>query len=70
MNQLQELHDCGDPEGCGALYLSVGRWYTPSGGQIEGVGVKPDVEVDMTYDDYVANGDLQIFAAIDLLRGN
>ena len=70
VNQLQELHDCGDPEGCGALYLSVGRWYTPSGGQIEGVGVKPDVEVDMTYDDYVANGDLQIFAAIDLLRGN
>jgi carboxyl-terminal processing protease len=70
VNQLQELRDCGDPAGCGALYLSVGRWYTPSGDQIEGIGVKPDVELEMTYDDYVENGDMQIFAAIDLLRGN
>jgi carboxyl-terminal processing protease len=70
VNQLQELHDCGDPEGCGALYLSVGRWYTPSGEQIEGIGVKPDIEVEMTGDDYIEHGDLQLYAAIDALRGN
>lgn len=70
VNQLQELKNCGDPKGCGALYISVGRWLTPNGEQIEGLGVKPDIEVPMTYDDYVASGDLQVFAAIDFLRGN
>lgn len=70
VNQLHELKSCGDPKGCGALYISVGRWLTPSGDQIEGLGVKPDVEVPMTYDDYVEKGDVQLFKAIDILRGN
>lgn len=70
VNQLHELKSCGDPKGCGALYISVGRWLTPGGGQIEGLGVKPDVEVPMTYDDYVERGDIQLFKAIDILRGN
>ena len=70
VNQLQPLKNCGDPKGCGALYISVGRWLSPSGEQIEGVGVKPDIELAMTSDDYIAKGDLQVFLAIDLLRGN
>ncbi|PFG74643.1 S41 family peptidase [Tepidiforma thermophila] len=70
VNQLQELKSCGDPKGCGALYISVGRWLTPKGDQIEGLGVKPDIEVPMSYDDYVDRGDIQLFKAIDLLRGN
>lgn len=70
VNQLIQLQDCGDPNGCGALYVSIGRWYTPNGELIEGLGITPDLEVPMTYDDYVANGDMQLFAAIDLLRGN
>ncbi len=70
VNQLQTLTKCGDPGNCGALYLSVGRWFTPNGTQIEGVGVAPDVEVPMTSDDYIAKGDIQVFKAIDILRGN
>jgi carboxyl-terminal processing protease len=70
VNQLQELKSCTDPKGCGALYIAVGRWLTPKGDQIEGLGVAPDVEVPMTYDDYVDNGDIQLFKAIDILRGN
>lgn len=70
VNRLQPLTGCGDPAGCGALYLSVGRWLTPDGNQIEGLGVKPDVELAMTYDLYIDEGDIQIFAAIDILRGN
>ena len=70
VNQLQELTGCGDPAGCGALYVSVGRWLRPSGEEIEGLGVRPDVEIEMTGDDYIDFGDLQMFAAIDLLRGN
>lgn len=69
VNQLQTLKNCGDPAGCGALYLSVGRWLTPKGDQIEGLGVKPDVELPMTYDQYLDEGDIQMFKAIDLLHG-
>jgi len=69
VNQLQELKNCGDPKGCGALYLSVGRWLTPKGNQIEGVGVTPDVELPMTSQEYIDQGDIQLFQAIDILRG-
>ncbi|GMV85830.1 MAG: peptidase S41 [Dehalococcoidia bacterium] len=69
VNQLQELKNCGDPDGCGALYLSVGRWLTPNGEQIEGLGVKPDIEVPMTYDEYLDQGDIQLFTAIEVLQG-
>ncbi len=70
VNQLRRLENCGDPAGCGAVYISIGRWLTPSGEQIEGVGVAPDLVVEMSQDDYIEVGDVQLFAAIDLLRGN
>jgi carboxyl-terminal processing protease len=69
VNQLQPLKNCGDPAGCGALYLSVGRWLTPNGDQIEGLGVQPHIELPMTQDEYVDQGDIQMFKAIDLLHG-
>ncbi|MCK9520791.1 MAG: S41 family peptidase [Dehalococcoidia bacterium] len=65
-----ELTACNDPDGCGALYVSVGRWLTPAGEQIEGLGITPDVELPMTSDQYIDEGDLQLFEAIDILRGN
>ncbi|MCC7363764.1 MAG: S41 family peptidase [Dehalococcoidia bacterium] len=64
-----ELKSCGDPKGCGALYIAIGRWLTPSGDQIEGLGVTPDIEVPMTSEQYIAEGDLQVFKAIEVLRG-
>ena len=69
VNQLQSLNNCGDPDGCGALYISIGRWLTPTGDQIEGLGVVPDLTLEMTGDDYIEDGDIQMFAALDLLRG-
>jgi len=69
VNQLQKLTKCGDPAGCGALYLSVGRWLSPKGEQIEGVGIKPDIELPMTRDNYIDNGDIQFFKAVDILHG-
>jgi carboxyl-terminal processing protease len=65
-----ELKSCGDPKGCGALYVAIGRWLTPKGEQIEGLGITPDVELEMTSEQYIDQGDLQIFQAIDILRGN
>ncbi len=69
VNQMVEIRNCSDPAGCGAVYVAVGRWLTPNNDQIEGLGVTPDVEVKMTRDDYVDKGDVQVFQAIDTLRG-
>lgn len=70
VNQLRELEGCGNPTGCGALYISVGRWLTPLGDRIEGLGITPDIEVEFTEDDYLEIGDIQVFRAIEVLRGN
>jgi len=68
VNQLQELKNCPEPNQCGAVYISVGRWLTPNGEEIEGVGVKPDIELEMTADEYIEQGDIQLFKAIEILR--
>ena len=69
VNQLHPLNKCGAPEGCGALYVTIGRWLRPNGQVIEGLGIEPDYELDLLGDDYIDYGDLQVFAAIDILRG-
>ena len=69
VNQLHPLTRCGDPSGCGALYITVGRWLRPNGQVIEGLGIVPDYEIPLNGDDYIDYGDLQVFAAIDILRG-
>ncbi len=69
VNQLHPLTQCGDPAGCGALYITIGRWLRPNGQVIEGLGIAPDYEIPLTGDDYIDYGDLQVFAAIDILRG-
>ena len=69
VNQLHPLTKCGDPAGCGALYVTIGRWLRPNGQVIEGLGIAPDYEIPLSGDDYIDYGDLQVFAAIDILRG-
>ncbi len=54
----------------GAIYVSIARWLTPNGDQIEGQGIAPAVEIDMTLDDIQAGRDTQVFRAIDLLRSS
>lgn len=53
----------------GAVYVSIARWLTPAGHQIEGRGVTPDVEIALTLDDIEAGRDVAMFRAINLLRG-
>ena len=69
INQTRKLTACENPQGCGALYLSVGRWLRASSEEIEGVGVEPDIEVPLTLGIYEKYGDVQLLAAIDFLRG-
>jgi carboxyl-terminal processing protease len=63
VNHLRELSDGG------ALYVTIARWLTPSGEQIEGVGLEPDVPVQPSEDDITAKRDVQLFSAIDYLHG-
>jgi carboxyl-terminal processing protease len=52
----------------GAVYVSIARWLTPARNQIEGRGVKPDIEVTLTADDIEAQRDVAIQRAVDVLR--
>jgi carboxyl-terminal processing protease len=47
VNILQELAD-----GSG-IYITIGRWLTPDGRLIEGQGIEPDIELELTGDDAV-----------------
>lgn len=57
----------------GGIYVTIGRWYTPDGRQIEGEGITPDVIIENTivinsnsYDENFI--DLQVDAAITQLN--
>lgn len=62
VNHVRPLSDGG------ALYVTIARWLTPSGELIEGVGITPDLEVELTDDDLEALRDVQLFAAINFLH--
>ena len=53
----------------GQLYVSIAKWLTPNGTQIDGVGIRPDIAVSPSNDDIDAHRDVQLFAALDVLRG-
>jgi carboxyl-terminal processing protease len=52
----------------GALYVTIARWLTPNGEQIEGVGLSPDVPIALSEDDIANDRDTQLYAAIDELE--
>lgn len=45
------------------LKVTTARWYTPKGTSINGEGIKPDIEVVLTYDDANHSRDPQLDAA-------
>jgi len=45
VNQLYDL------PGSSGIYLTIARWYTPNGNLIEGQGITPDYELELTGDD-------------------
>ncbi len=53
----------------GQLYISIAKWLTPNGVQIDGVGIRPDVEINLSDEDIDLRRDVQLFKAIDALRG-
>lgn len=53
--------------GQGALRITIARWLTPDMRQIHGVGLEPDVVIELTEDDINAGLDPQLDAAIQLI---
>ena len=52
----------------GAVSVTIARWYMPDGTLIHGVGIKPDIEVDYTVEDFESDVDPQLDAAIENLK--
>ncbi|MDP2683969.1 MAG: S41 family peptidase [bacterium] len=50
-----------------SLKLTVAKWLTPNGHNIDDQGITPDIEVELTDDDYNNDLDPQLEAAIHLL---
>ena len=52
-----------------ALYVTTARWLTPYHHMIEGEGITPDIEVEITEEDYASGLDPQLQSAIEHLQG-
>jgi carboxyl-terminal processing protease len=54
----------------GAIRVTIARWLTPNGRQINGIGLSPDIEVELTEDDFNNKKDPQLDRAIEyILQG-
>lgn len=57
------------PDGS-SVKITVAKWLTPNGNCINETGITPDVEVDLTEEDYDAGKDPQMDKAIEILSDN
>ena len=51
------------------LYVSIARYLTPENAPVEGVGIAPDIEIAIPDTGFEAGQDIQLFVAIEYLRG-
>lgn len=51
------------------LYVSIARYLTPNSEPVEGVGIAPDIEIALPETGFEAGQDIQLFVAIEYLRG-
>jgi carboxyl-terminal processing protease len=49
------------------LRVTIARWFTPKGREIQGIGIIPDIEVEMTMEDLEAGRDPQLERAVEYL---
>jgi carboxyl-terminal processing protease len=61
---VQELEELADGS---AVKITVAYWLTPNGHLIEEKGITPDIEVELTEEDYQADKDPQMEKAIELI---
>ena len=63
---MQDYHEYADGS---ALKLTIALWYTPNDVNINKEGIKPDVEVKNSPEDFNADRDPQLEKAYELLGG-
>ena len=63
---VQEVRELDDG---GLLKVTIARWYTPSGNNIDQEGIKPDIEIELKEEDIEAERDPQQDAAIKEING-
>ena len=57
-----------DMRGGSSLKVTVANWLTPNRSLITGVGLDPDIAVEITPDDYEAGRDPQLNAALEFVK--
>ncbi len=62
LNHFRELSDGS------AIYITIGRWYTPNGRRIEGHGLTPDIVINRTEDDIAQGKDPQLERAVEYIK--
>ncbi len=62
VQQIMEL------SGGGSLKVTIARWFTPKGKNIDKEGIEPDTKVELSSDDIKAKLDPQLKAALEQLR--
>jgi len=62
---VQELTNL---KGKSSLKITVANWLTPKGNLIANKGLKPDIEVEMTENDYSEGNDPQLGKAIEIIK--
>lgn len=61
VQELEELRE-------GSLKITVAKWLTPKGELINGIGLAPDFEVELTEEDFNQDEDPQLDKAIELIK--
>lgn len=62
---VQEVDKLSDGS---SLRMTIARWYTPNGNNIDHTGITPDIEVEYTDDDYTNGTDPVQDAALEYLK--
>ncbi len=62
---VQSLYPLDDGS---AIKLTIAQWLTPNENTIDGEGIKPDVEVELTEDDFGNDKDPQLDKAVEILQ--
>lgn len=63
---VQEAQDIGDGS---SVHITVAEWLLPSGRNIHGNGLEPDVKVEYKYDEKNPKADNQLDKALEVLKG-
>ena len=62
---VQTLREFGDGS---SIKITVAKWLTPNDDSINDAGIKPDIEIEMTPEDYEEDKDPQMDKAIEILK--